>query len=310
MSPVSPDEDVRTIMLNKVSWAAVLAGVVAALVTHLLLNMFGLGIGAAALSPLEGGDDGAPRTVGFLAGLWWTISGIAASFVGGYMAGRLSGRPKESTGGWHGVTAWAFTTLIIFYLATSAVGSVLGGAFNAMAGAAGGVGRTAAQMMAPGVGRSTDPFTGIEQQIRDASGGNDPAALRDAAISSARALVTGDPAQAQQARERAAQALARAQNISVEDARVRVQQYEQQYANAAAEARRLADQARRVVSTAALWGFFALLLGALAAWFGGRQGTVHPTITDALLRNPLAERGIKTIAARFPARTNRDPPGA
>jgi hypothetical protein len=297
MSPVSPDEDVRTIMLNRVSWAAVLAGVVAALVTHLLLNMLGLGIGAAALSPV--GDDPSPRRVTLLAGLWWTLSGIIASFVGGYMAGRLSGRPKESTGGWHGVTAWAFTTLLIFYLATSAAGNVLGGAYNAIAGAAGGIGRTATQLAAPAVGRLSDPFSGIEQQIREASGGNDPAAMRDTAIASVRALVTGDPAQAQQARERAAQALARAQNIPVEEARARVASYEQQFRAAAEEARRTADQARRVVSRAALWSFFALLLGALAAWFGGRQGTVHPTITDALLRNPLAQRGMRTISSRF-----------
>jgi hypothetical protein len=36
--------------------------------------------------------------------------------------------------------------------------------------------------------------------------GNDPAALRDAAVSAVRAVVTGNPDQAQEARERAAQA--------------------------------------------------------------------------------------------------------
>ena len=45
MSPVTPQEDFRTIMLNRVSWAAVLAGVVVSLVTQLLLNMLGLGLG-------------------------------------------------------------------------------------------------------------------------------------------------------------------------------------------------------------------------------------------------------------------------
>jgi hypothetical protein len=38
MSPVTPDEDARTILLNRVSWAAVLAGVVAMLVTQLILR--------------------------------------------------------------------------------------------------------------------------------------------------------------------------------------------------------------------------------------------------------------------------------
>ena len=279
MSPVTPAEDIRTIMLNRVSWAAVFAGVVAALVTQLLLNMLGIGIGAASLDP-AGGDNPEARTFSIVAGLWWTISGIIASFVGGYMAGRLSGRPKDSTGGWHGVTAWAFTTLIIFYLVTTTAGSVIGGVYNTVSGAVSGMGRTAVQAAAPNLARTADPFGAIEQQIRESTGNQDPAALRDAAVSAMRALATGDQAQANQARERAVQTLARAQNISPDEARGRIAQYEQQYRETAAQARRAADQAARVVSRGALFGFFALLLGAVAAWFGGRMGTVSPTITS------------------------------
>jgi hypothetical protein len=281
MSPVTPEEDIRTIMLNRVSWAAVLAGVVAALVTHILLNMLGIGIGAATLDP-AGGDSPQASTFSIVAGLWWTVSGIIASFVGGYMAGRLSGRPKESTGGWHGVTAWAFTTLVIFYLFTSTAGSIIGGVYNTVSGAVGGLGRTAVQAAAPALSRTADPLAAIEQQIRDASGGTDPAALRDSAVAAVRAMLTGDQAQANQARERAVQALARAQNISPDEARSRITQIEQQYREAAAQARQAADQAARVVSRGALFGFFALLLGAAAAWFGGRTGTVSPTLTSMM----------------------------
>src|SRR5688500_16110863 len=39
MSPVTPSEDARTIMLNKISWGAVFAGVVVMLVTQLILNL-------------------------------------------------------------------------------------------------------------------------------------------------------------------------------------------------------------------------------------------------------------------------------
>ncbi len=280
-SPVTPEEDIRTIMLNRVSWAAVLAGVVAALVTHILLNMLGVGIGAATLDP-AGGDNPQASTFSIVAGLWWTVSGIIASFVGGYIAGRLSGRPKESTGGWHGVTAWAFTTLIIFYLVTTTAGSIIGGVYNTVSGAVGGLGRTAVQAAAPALSQSADPFGAIERQIRETSGGQDPAALRDSAVAAVRALVTGDQAQANQARERAVQALARAQNISPDEARGRVAQIEQQYREAAVQARRAADRAARVVSRGALFGFFALLLGAAAAWFGGRKGTVSPTITSMM----------------------------
>ena len=123
--------------------------------------------------------------------------------------------------------------------------------------------------------------------MREAAGGDDPAALRDAAVTAVRGMLTGDPAQAQEARERAAQAVARARNVPIEQAREQVAGYEQQYRQAVEQARRqateAADAAARVVSRGALFGFFALALGAVAAWFGGRAGAVYPTLTDLAL---------------------------
>ena len=138
-TPVSPADDARTILVNTVSWGGILAGVVAALVTQLVLNMIGIGIGASTLNPMTGDN---PSASGFSigAGIWWAVSGIIAAFVGGYIASRLSGRPKSSTGGWHGLTSWALTTLVVFYLLTTAVGSLIGGAFNTVGSAIGGVG--------------------------------------------------------------------------------------------------------------------------------------------------------------------------
>lgn len=288
MSPVTPAEDMRTIMINRISWGAVLAGVVTALVTQLILNMLGVGIGVATLDPGTG-DNPEASTFSIAAGIWWTVSGIIASFVGGYIAGRLCGRPKESTAGLHGVTAWAATTLVIFYLLTSTLGSLLGGVYNTVSGALGGVGRTAvtaAQTAAPSLAQATDPFGAIERQIRGATG-NDPGAARDAAVAAVRAALTGDSAQAQAARDQAAQALARAQNVPIEEARTRIGQYEQQYRQTAEQAKqqatRAADVASKTVSMAALLGGIGLILGALAAFFGGRSGAVDPTITSGAL---------------------------
>jgi hypothetical protein len=296
MSPVTPAEDVRTVLINNISWGAVLAGVVIALVTQLLLNMLGVGIGAASINPMASGNPSASSfSIG--AGIWWIISGILAAFAGGIIAGRLSGRPKESTAGWHGVTTWALTTLLLFWLLTSAVGSLLGGAFGAIGSVTGGLGKTAAtaaQSAAPMLASSTDPFGSIEQQIRSASGGNDPQALRDAAVSSVRAALTGDAAQAEDARSRAAQALAKAENISEDDARNQIAQYEQQYRAAADQAKQkaieAADAATKIVSRAALFGFVALVLGGIASWFGGRMGAVDPTVRGYVQEREDIER--------------------
>ena len=288
LTPVSPADDARTILINNVSWGGVLAGVVAGLVTQLVLNMIGIGIGASTLNPMTGDN---PSASGFSigAGLWWALSGIIAAFVGGYIASRLSGRPKASTGGWHGLTSWALTTLVVFYLLSSAVGSLVGGAFSTVSGALGGLGHTvatAAQTAAPALTKSADPFAAIQQQVQGSTG-NDPAALKDATTSALRALVTGDEAQANDARERAAQALSKSQSISIDEARTRVATYEKQYRDKAEQlkqqAAEAADTAAKSVSRGALLGSLALVLGAIAAWFGGRAGTVDPTVTAQLL---------------------------
>jgi hypothetical protein len=290
MTPVTPAEDIRTVLLNEISWGAVIAGVAVALVVQLLLNMLGIGIGVATLDPMTG-DSPEARTFSIIAGIWWTVCGIIAAFTGGYAAGRLAGRPKPETAGWHGLSAWAVSTLLVVGLMAATASTVVGGALNLVAGAAGGLGRTAttaAQTAIPTIAQTTDPFAGIEQSLRAATGGEDPAALRDAAIAAVRGVVTGDEAQAADARERAAQALARMQNISIDEARTRVGNYEQQYRQAVDRARQrareAADAATKIVSRAALFGFFALALGAVAGWFGGRAGAVDPTITSAILR--------------------------
>jgi hypothetical protein len=293
MSPVSPADDMRTVMLNRVSVGAVLAGVVVALVVQLILDLLGIGVGAATLNPMAGAADN-PSATGFSigAGIWWTVSGILAALAGGYAAGRLAGRPKESTAGWHGVTAWALTTLIIFYLLTSTATSVVSTAYQGVANAAGNMasatGSTALAVGQTMGAQTADPFGAIERNIRQATGGNDPAALRDTAVAAMRAALTGDQAQAQQARDRAADALAKAQNIPIEQARTQVQQYEQQYRQAVDAAKQKAAQAADVtakaVATGSLVSAIALILGGIAAWFGGRMGAVDPTITDRFAR--------------------------
>jgi hypothetical protein len=281
MTAITPAEDVRTVLINNISWGAVFAGIAISLVTQLLLNMLGIGIGAATINPATG-DNPSVTTFSLGAAFWWTVSGIIAAFLGGHAAGRLSGRPKESTAGWHGLTTWAVTTIIVFFLLTSTIGAVVGGALGAVKSTVGGVGRAALETAAPAV-TNTDVFGDVERQIRERSGGTDPQALRDAAVSAMRAVVLGDQTQADAARERAAEALARAQNISTDEARAQVTQYEQQYRQAAEQAKQKATQAAEAATDAtakgALFGFLALLLGAIAAWFGGRMGAVEPTMT-------------------------------
>lgn len=267
-----------TAAFNQVSWGAIFAGVALALASQFLLNLLGLGVGAAVLDPATADNpDAGAFSIG--GGIWFVVAGIIASFVGGYVASRLSGRPSKSTGGYHGLAAWAVTTLVVLYLLTTSIGALVGGAFSGLASVVGGVGSTAATAVtaaAPAVANTADPMSGIEQQIRSTTG-NDPAALQAAAVSSVQALVTGDQAEADEARTRAAEVVARAQGIPVEQARTQVEQYETAYRENVEAAKQRAVEAAQTataaVSAGAFLGFIALVLGAIAAWFGGSVGT-------------------------------------
>src|SRR5258708_21429458 len=196
ISPAPMGEDAHTTMVSRISWGAVLAGVVVALVTQILLNMLGIGIGAATLDPTVG-DNPSATSFSIGAGIWFALSSILSALAGGYTAGRLAGIPRESTAGWHGLTAWALTTLVIFYLLGSTVGGLLGGAYrgitNALGNVSSAVGSTAETVTQIAVTRVVDPFSSIEESIRGAISGNDPAILRDAAIVAVRAVVTRHP---------------------------------------------------------------------------------------------------------------------
>lgn len=287
------EDDARTAFINTVSWGAIFAGVILALVTQLILNMLGIGIGAASFGPGTG-DNPAASTISIGAALWFAFSGIIAALVGGYTAGRLCGRPNESAAEWHGVATWALSTLIVFALLSTAVGGVIGGAYRVLTGSVSSVVTVVGSTAVPNLVRDADAFSSIEQSLRTSLGGEDPAALRDAAIAAMRAAVSGNQQDVQASREQAVQTLGRALKISVDDARSRVAQYEQQYREAVDRARQTAVQAAdttaRAVSRGALLGAIGLLLGALASWIGGRMGCVNPTLTAMGRRWPGGDR--------------------
>lgn len=285
LTGTTPAEDARTVLLNKVNWGAIIAGAVIALIIQFMLSLLGVGIGAATLDPSTG-DNPDAGTFSIVSAIWYGLTGIIAAFAGGFIASRMSGRTLTSSGGLHGLTSWAVTTLFLLYLLTTAVGTLVGGALNGLGAIAGGIGNTvatAAETAAPALAQATDPFAGIQDQISQATGGTDPQALQNAAVAAVRAAVTGDEAQADQARETAAQALARSQNIPVEQARTQVEGYQKQYQEtmqtAQQQAVAAADAAASAASTGAIAAFFALLLGAAAAWFGGRIGIAAPILT-------------------------------
>ena len=273
-APAVAADDQRTLLRNRASWGAILAGVVAALVVQLVLNVLGVGLGASTVDAINTGDNPAASTAGTTAAIWVVVSGIVASLVGGVVAGRLSGTSDGNTARFHGFLSWCVATLVVFYLLSAAATNVIGGAANALGGTVGVVGRGAASAVS-GVAANTDGDA-LQAQVRRLVNPNDAQTAQDNIGAYIRAAVSGDKAAADAARDRAVDSLARAANVSPDEARTRLQQAETQARQAADAVKQKAQQAaeasRKGLASAGILGFVALALGALAAWFGGGIG--------------------------------------
>ncbi len=260
-----------TASLRRVSWGAILVGVVVALAIQALLAMLGAGIGLAALEPAQQGGNPSAMTAGIGAAVWWALAGIIAAYAGGWVASRLAGIPSREAGLLHGLGAWAATTLLVLYLLGSTASSLLGGAFNLVGQTASGLGSAASDAVA-----AANPLEAIQDEVRSAANPNDPQAAGRQLATAVGRVLTSEGDAANQARQAAVDVMVR-QGMTQEDAQRRITEWEQQYREtrdqAAQQARAAADAAADGASTAAFYGFIALLLGALAGACGGRAGT-------------------------------------
>ena len=139
----------------------------------------------------------------------------------------------------------------------------------------GGTARSAASVVS-GAAQVADTG-GLEAQVRSLVNPSDTQSIQNSLVRYIRASISGDQQTANAARDDAVNGLARVANISPEEARNRVNQAEQQYRQTVEQAKlqatRAIDVARRNAARAGIFGFIALVLGAIAAWFGGGMGT-------------------------------------
>ena len=144
-----------------VSWAAIFAGAAAAASLSLILLILGTGIGMSSVSPwsFEGVSK---ETFGWSTIAWITFTSIAASGLGGYLAGRLRTRWvsvhtdetyfRDTA---HGFLAWAVATLLTAAVLTSAIGAILGTGAKAAGSVAGATATAAGGMAAAGASAAT-----------------------------------------------------------------------------------------------------------------------------------------------------------
>ncbi|WP_431265456.1 hypothetical protein ACQ859_08750 [Roseateles chitinivorans] len=117
---------------SAVSWGAVLAGAAAAAALSLILLLLGVGLGLAAASPWAN-DGASAATLGVAGIVWLAFTQLAASGLGGYLAGRLRVRWRDTDADEvhfrdtaHGLLSWAVATLFTAAVLTASVGAIAG----------------------------------------------------------------------------------------------------------------------------------------------------------------------------------------
>jgi hypothetical protein len=129
---------VPAVATKRISWGAILAGAVLALVIQLALSLLGLGIGLGTIDPLT--EQNPMDGIGIGAGIWWVASMLLSLYLGASVASRLAGMPRPTDGMLHGLLTWSVVTLLTFYLLTTAVGRIIGGVTGVAGRALSGVG--------------------------------------------------------------------------------------------------------------------------------------------------------------------------
>ena len=131
--------------IKRISWAAVFAGVLIAIVIQLTLSLLGLGIGLSTIDPKV--EENPIAGLGTGTAIWYGLSSLLSLFAGGWIAGRLARTPKLFDGIIHGILAWALITIVMLYFLTTTLGSIFGG----IGRLAGGVLQTAGSAASNGI---------------------------------------------------------------------------------------------------------------------------------------------------------------
>jgi len=110
---------------DRTHWGAIIAGLVIALSTQLLLSALGGALGFTTIA-----NSGAPRTdaggVGTAVGIWAIVSLFISLFIGGWITARACGSVNRNTAALNGAILWATTLALSAWLLASGVSGTFG----------------------------------------------------------------------------------------------------------------------------------------------------------------------------------------
>lgn len=116
--------------LRRISWGAVFAGFVIAVVLQLAFNLLGLAIGFAVIDPVQQANPFEGLGIGSL--IYMVLTLLISLFTGGWIAARLSTIKNTFENVVHGLLAFCLFTMFNFFMITTAIGGALSGVGNIM----------------------------------------------------------------------------------------------------------------------------------------------------------------------------------
>jgi hypothetical protein len=291
--------------MHRLSWSAIFAGVVIALITMFALQMFGLAIGAATINPKFEVNPVEPA-LGTGAVIWLVASNLIALFLGGYVAGHFAASPSEEDGVFHGLVTWGAVTLLTLAMLTSSIAGMVNGVVNAASNVIGMAGMAVAEAspeVADALNLQDMTLQGIQGEIRSLlQQSNDPALQSNPSTDGTDAtgqtasnttsqfsslselelnrgfsqLFAGDTVDETQ-RQEFITLLTERTGMTQEEATTTVERWETTFTQIRAEAEDTAREVSQAIAdaTTALAGalFASMLLGAFAAGSGGLIGS-------------------------------------
>lgn len=294
---------------RRISWGAIIAGTLVALVTMMLLNLLGIGIGLGSINPMEEASPFSGLGVGSI--IWWVVSNLIAIFAGAYVAGKLAGVPLGGTSTMHGILSWCLYTLVSFWILTSAIGSLISGVGSVVSGTLSAAG-SGIEAVANNTGQDESnliSFNEIKEEAERVLSSRENVALVPDSVEGVAQDVAQDVRSANITTQEVKNVtrevlfengqladnidrqdvvnaiesetdLTRQEANDVADVMVRKyneakQQAQQLKQDAKQQAEETGQKVAETTSRAAIWTFVALALGAVVSGIGGRVGKPH-----------------------------------
>jgi len=114
---------------DRVRWGPILAGLVSALATLLILSLLGVAVGltAATGDPTGGAAAATSKSSNYGAGaaIWAAVSALISFFIGGFVAARTAGIRGKDNGWINGALVWAVALPLLLWLASSGASGFL-----------------------------------------------------------------------------------------------------------------------------------------------------------------------------------------